>query len=356
MADREVVIFGAGMIGIECFRWMSAVGLEVAAYLDNHRDLLSPCQGRPVYRPETAPENLKRSATVVLGVWRPDLDLAATKKQLQDAGWSDVLSLAGFIRRNYPRFGDIYWRAAPGLYERPEVEAAIDRVRGIWADGTSAATFEYLLRLRRRFDDETPFAPDPDEYMPADVPGLFREPLRYVDAGAYDGDVLRLLVGRGREIALAAMFEPDHANFRTLVRRLGELKPDFPRLAWPCALGDADEVVRFHQDDEVNMSSHKTLDGEASVVSVRLDSVAQHIAPNYIKMDVEGFELSVLRGAEATIGRYRPNLAVCLYHRAEDLWEIPLWLIDHHPDAGYKYYVRQHGHGLDSHCLYAIAD
>lgn len=43
---------------------------------------------------------------------------------------------------------------------------------------------------------------------------------------------------------------------------------------------------------------------------------------DYIKMDIEGWEIPALEGSHATISRWRPKLAVCLYHRYDDLWKI----------------------------------
>jgi FkbM family methyltransferase len=47
---------------------------------------------------------------------------------------------------------------------------------------------------------------------------------------------------------------------------------------------------------------------------------------DFIKMDIEGYELAALRGARQTIARSRPRLAISLYHRPQDFFEIPLWL------------------------------
>ena len=41
-------------------------------------------------------------------------------------------------------------------------------------------------------------------------------------------------------------------------------------------------------------------------------------------MDIEGAEFGALWGARKTIARHRPALAICLYHRPEHLWQIPL--------------------------------
>lgn len=53
---------------------------------------------------------------------------------------------------------------------------------------------------------------------------------------------------------------------------------------------------------------------------------------DFIKMDIEGYELPALMGAEEVIGQFRPNLAISLYHRPEDYFAIPLWLAGRFPE------------------------
>ncbi|MBI5075491.1 MAG: FkbM family methyltransferase [Nitrospirae bacterium] len=58
---------------------------------------------------------------------------------------------------------------------------------------------------------------------------------------------------------------------------------------------------------------------------------------DFIKMDIEGAELHALKGAEQTIRTFRPSLAIALYHRIEDFWEIPEYLQS--LALGYRYYL-----------------
>lgn len=55
-------------------------------------------------------------------------------------------------------------------------------------------------------------------------------------------------------------------------------------------------------------------------------------------MDVEGAEREALWGACQTIARYNPRLMVALYHRNEDLFELPLLV--HKLNSKYKLYIR----------------
>jgi FkbM family methyltransferase len=58
---------------------------------------------------------------------------------------------------------------------------------------------------------------------------------------------------------------------------------------------------------------------------------------NFIKLDIEGAELDALRGAEQTLKSCRPKLAISLYHREEDFYTIPEYLMS--LELGYRFYL-----------------
>jgi hypothetical protein len=60
-----------------------------------------------------------------------------------------------------------------------------------------------------------------------------------------------------------------------------------------------------------------------------------------------------LRGGERSIRRWKPKLAISLYHRPEDFFVIPLWL-----DAlglGYRFHLDHYSIHHEETVLYAVA-
>jgi len=84
----------------------------------------------------------------------------------------------------------------------------------------------------------------------------------------------------------------------------------------------------------------KTID-ITSIDKFVLDNKIEHV--DFIKMDIEGAELSALKGAVETIKEFKPNLAICVYHKGKDILEIPEYLISIVPE--YNFYLK---HNTDS--------
>ena len=80
--------------------------------------------------------------------------------------------------------------------------------------------------------------------------------------------------------------------------------------------------------------------GGQSVATLAIDDLTeQHDLRrvDFIKMDIEGSELQALRGAERTLRRFRPKLAISAYHKPEDLFT----LVDYidRLNVGYRFYL-----------------
>jgi FkbM family methyltransferase len=72
---------------------------------------------------------------------------------------------------------------------------------------------------------------------------------------------------------------------------------------------------------------------------------------DFIKMDVEGAEEDSLIGAEATIRRFKPKLAISTYHRPDDFWSLPLQIKKINPS--YRFAFEHHSPLLWESVIYA---
>ena len=73
---------------------------------------------------------------------------------------------------------------------------------------------------------------------------------------------------------------------------------------------------------------------------------------DFIKMDVEGHELKVLEGAHETIQAFKPSLALSIYHRGDDIIQLPKFLLELNPH--YRFYLRHCSPDLSETVLYAV--
>lgn len=153
-----------------------------------------------------------------------------------------------------------------------------------------------------------------------------------VDLGAYDGDTIKEFTAytKGKYRHIYAL-EPDAKNYKKLLKNTQGMENFTPYNIGAWAKKD---ILIF--DKKAGRNSKLSASG-VPVNVTDLDSLID--APvTMIKMDIEGSELHALEGARQTIEKYRPKLYVCAYHRNEDLFSLPLKILEIYD--GYKLYFR----------------
>lgn len=354
----EVILYGAGGVGRDVCRVMTAAGIRVLCILDRGAAGDGDFQGVPIRTVDACPVQPERRAGVplVLSIFNRGVDIPNLARALRAAGFARIVSFVGLHAAFAEGLGDRFWLTDRRRLETHQADiAAAERV---FSDEDSRALYRSLIALRRSGEYGERLNPRDGEaqYFPSDVPGWLAGPLRFVDCGAYQGDTLELLLASQRHADASAHFEPDIDNFAVLARLVRARRRDLrgPAVLWPCAVGDRSAAVSF--DAGRDEASGVRADGNASVTAVALDDVLVGWSPTFIKMDIEGSEVDALHGARQLIAESRPSLAVCVYHRPDHLWRIPLLLSRWEELAGYRYYLRAHGFNGFDIVLYASPD
>jgi FkbM family methyltransferase len=163
----------------------------------------------------------------------------------------------------------------------------------------------------------------------------------FVDAGAADGDSLRKFSASQWNFDSWYAFEPDPALARLAAEAVAKCgKGRASLITQP--LAERPGPVKFTLlPGTGNSFTTAALDTPGSLVeAVSIDSFLAGRAVSTIKMDVEGSELELLRGACNSIKAFRPKLMISAYHEISHLYEIPELI--HSMRSDYRIDLRNH--------------
>lgn len=216
-----------------------------------------------------------------------------------------------YVKKNEEKFDFIYSRLAD------------DESRRVYLD---IINFKISGKIKYLFDSF------------CDKENIYRDILKLksnetiIDLGAYDGDTIREFTDftSGRYKHIYAL-EPDAKNYKKLVKNTADMKNItlFNMGAW-----DKRDILIF--DKKAGRNSKLSSEG----IPVEVTDIDSLIDDNVtmIKMDIEGAELHALEGAKKIIEKNKPKLYVCAYHRNEDLFSLPIKILQ--LNENYKIYFR----------------
>ena len=354
---RDIVLMGAGGLGRHTLAGLRRHGVEPLAFADNgigsHGATLD---GLRVLSPEAAAREYGHRAAFVLKIWganRPHR-FAHSREQLRALGCDVVCSFPPLFWKYPETLLPYYLQDLPSrlLDERTAVLRAFD----LWEDDASRAEYVAQVRFRLCADfDGLSHPVEHPQYFPDDLFARSSDEW-IVDGGAYDGDTVRMVsTVYGDNFGHILALEPDPGNFLKLQSAVAALSPaaaakiDCRR----AALGS--ERTTLYLDATGTASSTASAvpsPGTIAVPAETLDTLTDGARPTFVKLDLEGFEVDALEGARTTIHSHGPVLAICVYHRQNHLWKIPLLVRQWRDD--YAFFLRPHNEeGWDLVC-YAV--
>lgn len=188
----------------------------------------------------------------------------------------------------------------------------------------------------------------------------------FVDCGAFDGDTIKEFVQyTGQQYNKIYAFEPDEQNVERLRNEI-----DSDRIVIiEKGTGREKGMAGFYADgslfsnfvdssiwgEKTRRDLYEDSDSYIEVPITSLDLELVNVPISLIKMDIEGSELDALIGAQGIIRTYHPKLAICVYHKQEDLFSIINYI--HTFDSennSYKYFLRHHSDDMTETVLYAL--
>lgn len=338
-AEGQVVLFGIGSLGRRALLCLRRLNIEPLACADNNERLWGTrVDGVEILSPSVAAERFGGRAVFIVTIWTAQHRFADTRRTLEGLGAAMV----------YPGSA-IYWRFpetflpyfAQDLPHKLYLQA--DQIREaaeLWHDEHSRRLYMAQVRWRALGDCDGFPNHEPETYFPSEFFDLNPDEV-FVDCGAFDGDTIRAFLATYQNgFRSIVAIEPDATSFsrlETYVSALPRAVRDRITLI-RSASGGSDGLLSFDETGGVN--SRVTDGGQSLVRSTTLSALFESQSVSFVKMDIEGGEFDALQGARIIIARDRPVLAVCVYHRQDDLWRVPLLIREFNHD--YRMHLRMY--------------
>jgi FkbM family methyltransferase len=350
--SRRIIVYGAG----ESFHYFKEVVMRWHGYipsvvLDRKFHQGDTFEGIPAFSPlEYRPSDDEKQNALVIVCLGKQLYFDEVVQNLRQMGFHHIISLM-----------DIYEIHNPFCIPRELEDQGFnyylnrkDQIIGcfnLFIDEESKEVFSRCLQTHmQRKPVPIPMRSRNEQYTPLDI-RLGRGYSRFIYCGVSVGEMSRLF-SQVCKVNELVCFEPDPNQFALTVEYLSTNGEHIARrvTAIPCAVYSHETVEPFTYSD-TSFGSRIVPSGEARIQCVSIDHVLPDFHPTFINMDIEGAELEALRGAERTIRSSRPDLAICVYHAPNHLWEIPLYI--NSLGLGYRFYLRNYTSLTGETVLYA---
>ncbi|MBQ9361200.1 MAG: FkbM family methyltransferase [Lachnospiraceae bacterium] len=172
----------------------------------------------------------------------------------------------------------------------------------------------------------------------------------FVDGGSYDLSTT-LSLSKIANLKKSYAFEADPDN----VPKCNEMKERYglkQAEIFPYGLWSSADMLTFGSTGDTNAGFYQ----EGKGVSIEVRALDDMINPDecvtFIKMDIEGSELEALKGSRRIIQMWRPKLAICIYHKPENMYELPMYIKELVPE--YRLYLRHYSNRAHETVLYAV--
>lgn len=349
---HEVLLYGAGNLGKKLYEELTRAGIEVVGIID--RNAAKITFHDKVCTLEEAQNCFDKTVPVLLSGLFGKKNEKIIRADVQTAGFVHVYS---FYQLDWQELMDTALGKSIFIGDYKLKNLSQDRNMIDYAYNLFAADEDknYFLKYIAAYvhNNFTEFA-EPEfmeeQYSGNGVIGQM-DYTRFMDCGAYDGDSLLNLLAQGQKIDAYLAFEPQSELCSKIKKLSGKIGVEAISVI-PCGVSDKIEQKCFSVGEDGKTAGKVVEDGNRVIQCMTVDMIGDIFKPTFIKMDIEGMEPWALKGAADTIKKYRPALAVCVYHDLSHIWKIPMMI--HAIAKDYTFHLRTYQiMGLET-VLYAI--
>ena len=156
-----------------------------------------------------------------------------------------------------------------------------------------------------------------------------------LDLGGHLGTFTRTALNQ--DASKVVVFEPEPTNIACFRMTFEEELSEGKVVLIEAAAWDSVTTLKFTKEEGEHQSARARVSrgGEMEVPATTVDVTVQELGlerVDFVKMDIEGSERLALRGAADTLRRFRPQMALCTYHRYDDAEVLPEVVLDIRPD------------------------
>lgn len=203
---------------------------------------------------------------------------------------------------------------------------------------------EHIINIGKCYEDICD-----DQYFERNIMIRSKDEI-FVDGGCYDGRTIsRFIRWCEGDYKKIYSFEPDSSNYAFVNRRMTANPIAKVELINKGLWNESTELSFTNDGSQGAKISEK---GQARIQTTKVDEAVGDDKITFLKLDVEGAEYNALIGARRSITVNKPKLAISIYHKPEDIFEIPNLILSMRED--YMFYIRHYQLSPNETILYAV--
>ena len=331
--EEGVSLFGAGIYGKFCLEYMEKNNIKVNYFIDNDITKI----GRYINGIEILPkEKIRTLGIKVILISAMTLEIVNNIiNSMLDYNVNIISFDKWLIMKNYNRFIDI----KNNLY-----------------DDKSKYVFCALLYTKLSNTYYTRYIFDNEQYFSIPEFNFNGDNEIFLYAGAYCGDTSEKFIYKCFGIFKHIYaFEPGVKQFDAMKIRFNRIKKEFAIednkiSAINAALSNKNSKLYIDNSKGINCCTITDIKKDNMISTYTVDSFLNGNPITFLKADIEGEELNMLKGSINTIKKYKPKMAISIYHKPDDLLTIPTFIKQLVPE--YNLDLRHHSMILNETVLY----